>query len=36
MEQALYTLLTDVEARDAEKLDIQLSQELSVGAYWFD
>ena len=36
MENALYTLLTDAEARDATSIDAQRDGELSTYAFWFD
>lgn len=36
MENALYTLLTDAEARNATSIDEQRDDELSTYAWWFD
>ncbi len=37
MVDTLYTLVTDVEARDAESVEKQLSERLSANYYpWFD
>lgn len=36
MEETVYAILTDTDARDAESIEQRLSQELTVGAPWFD
>ena len=36
MEETLYTLLTDVDARSTDAVDQRLAEQVSLGAPWFD
>jgi hypothetical protein len=36
MEETLYTLLTDADARTIENVEQRFSEEFSAGAPWFD
>lgn len=36
MENTLYTILTDADARNAEDVEHHLARDFSVGYFWFD